>query len=82
MQDTSKFYVFSKDGCGYCTTLTKFLDEKKIQYVKLTLHEDFSSGEFYDKFGSGALMPQVQYQNQNLGGFKSTVRYLSEHYFK
>ncbi len=81
MQDKSKFYVYSKKGCGYCTNLTEFLSSKKIPYESFELNEDFKLGEFVDKFGNNATFPQVHYENQNVGGMKNTVRFLFDNGF-
>ena len=81
MQDKSKFYVYSKKGCGYCTNLTEFLSSKKIPYESFELNEDFQIGEFVDKFGNNATFPQVHYENQNVGGMKNTVRFLFDNGF-
>lgn len=75
---SQKFYVYSKDGCGFCDKLTDFMDDKQVPYEKFTLGKDFSREEFIDKFGYSSTFPQVNYENQNIGGMKQTVRYLTE----
>ena len=78
MSQKSKFYVYSKKGCGFCTRLTEFLESKDVGFEKLELGEHFSSTEFVDKFGNQATFPQVHYENQKIGGMKDTIRYLVE----
>ena len=75
---SQKFYVFSKDGCGYCDRLTEFMDSKQVPYEKFTLGTDFSREEFIEKFGYNSTFPQVNLENKNIGGMKTTVRYLVE----
>ena len=71
-----KFYVYSKGGCGFCDRLTKFMDQKSVDYEKFVLGEDYTSEEFVNKFGYNSTFPQVVYHNQKIGGMKDTVRYL------
>ena len=76
--DMQSFYVYSKTGCGFCDRLMSFMDNKDLPYVKLLLGEDFTVEEFLNKFGRGSTFPQVNYKNENLGGMKDTVRYITE----
>ena len=46
----SKFYVYSKEGCGFCSKLTEFMKNKGIRYEKFDLGTDFSNKDFIDKF--------------------------------
>jgi len=75
---SEKFYIYSKDGCGFCEKLIKFMDQKQVPYEKFNLGKDYSSEDFINKFGNNSTFPQVNYQNQNIGGMKDTVRYLLE----
>lgn len=75
---SEKFYVYSKDGCGFCEKLIQFMDDKNISYEKFNLGMDYTTEDFIDKFGYNSSFPQVNYHNQNIGGMKDTVRYLIE----
>ena len=44
-----KFYIYSKDGCGFCDRLTQFMDSKGVTYQKFTLGQDYSKDEFIEK---------------------------------
>tara|TARA_R110002012_G_scaffold159923_1_gene321613 strand:- start:201 stop:446 length:246 start_codon:yes stop_codon:yes gene_type:complete len=72
----SKFYVYSKNGCGFCDKLTNFMESKGVNYEKFNLGDDFSSEEFLYKFGRSSTFPQVLMNNQKIGGMKDTVRFL------
>ena len=74
----SKFYVYSKDGCGFCNKLTEFMKNKGISYEKFNLGKDFTTQEFIHKFGKQSTFPQVIVENKHLGGMKDTVRFLME----
>jgi glutaredoxin len=75
----SKFYVYSKDGCGFCDRLTQFMDKNNISYEAFYLDKDFTVEEFVDRFGYKSTFPQVHLDNLHIGGMKDTVRYLMEH---
>ena len=74
----SKFYVYSKDGCGFCDRLTEFMDKNNIEHETFHLGKDFTVEEFVSKFGYKSTFPQVYVDNRNIGGMKDTVRYLAE----
>ena len=76
MTEDTKFYVYSKNGCGFCDKLTQFMDKNGIIYEKFTLGTDFSTEEFVEKFGTGSTFPQVNMAYTNIGGMKDTVKYL------
>ena len=70
------FYVYSKDGCGFCDRLTQFMDNKGVSYQKFNLGSDYTKEEFISKFGYNSTYPQVVFEHQKIGGMKDTVRYL------
>ena len=72
----SKFYVYSKEGCGFCDKLTDFMESKGVDYEKFNLGTDFSTEEFLYKFGRQSTFPQVVVENRKIGGMKDTVRFL------
>ena len=78
MSKNSKFYVYSRSGCGYCDRLVQFMDTKGLKYEKFSLGKDFTTEEFLMKFGRGSTFPQVYHDNRNVGGMKDTVRYIVE----
>ena len=78
---SQKFYVYSKDGCGFCDKLTNFMESKGVTFEKFTLNTDFSKEEFIEKFGYNSTFPQVHHDNHRIGGMKDTVRYLVENDF-
>ena len=77
----SKFYVYSKTGCGFCDRLTEFMKTKGISYEKFNLGTDFTTEEFLNQFGKQSTFPQVIVENKHIGGMKDTVRFLMENKF-
>jgi len=73
-----EFYVYSKNGCGYCEKLIEFMNKKGINYQKFLLGQDFTTEDFVSKFGTGTTFPQVLVGYEQIGGMKDTVRYLVE----
>ena len=76
----SKFYIYSKSGCGFCDRLVTFMENKDLPYEKFSLGDDFSVEEFLNKFGRGSTFPQVNYNNLNIGGMKETVKYIIDNH--
>ena len=72
---SQKFLIYSKVGCGFCDKLSEFMDQKGIEYTKLTLGEDYTSNEFVEKFGQGTF-PRVLLDEELIGGMKETETYL------
>lgn len=72
----SKFYVYSKIGCGYCVKLISFMESKGIEYEKFTVGQDLTSEQFVNKFGRSSSFPQVLHNTKHIGGMRDTVRYL------
>ena len=79
MSSNKEFYVYSKNGCGFCEKLIDFMSKKGITYQKFLLGQDFTSEDFVDKFGTGTTFPQVIAGYEQIGGMKDTVRYLVDH---
>jgi glutaredoxin len=75
---SEKFYVYSKDGCGFCDRLTEFMESKGVTFEKFTLDNDFTKEEFIEKFGYNSTFPQVLFNHNKVGGMKDTVRYLAD----
>ena len=72
----TKFYVYSKNGCGFCDKLTDFMEQKGVNFEKFDLGTDFTTEEFLYKFGRQSTFRQVVVENQRIGGMKDTVRFL------
>ena len=73
----NKFYVYSKNGCGFCEKLTNFMEQKGVRYEKFDLGTDFTTEEFVNQFGKQSTFPQVvMNDSQKIGGMKDTVRFL------
>ena len=77
----SKFYIYSKAGCSFCKKLTGYMDKNNVLYENFNLGSDFTTEEFVMKFGRGATFPQVNFNNQTIGGMKDTVLYLTKNKF-
>ena len=75
----NKFYVYSKDGCGFCQRLTQFMEKEGVEFEKFNLGEDYTPEDFVNKFGYNSSFAQVVYHQQKIGGMKDTVRYLIDH---
>jgi glutaredoxin len=73
-----EFIVYSKEGCPYCVNVKQVLELSKLNFKVLSLDENFTREEFYEKFGHGTTFPQVIMDGKNLGGCIDTIKYLKE----
>lgn len=69
--DPSKIYIFSKNGCGRCALVTKYLKDKTIGYIELNTSEQQSNNRFmFDQLeksgfkGGSVTMPVILYKNK------------------
>lgn len=72
------FVIYSKNGCPYCDKIKQVMRLAELKHVIYTLDQDFTRDQFYAEFGVGSTFPQVQLNEQNLGGCTDTVKYLKE----
>ena len=73
MEET--FVVYSKEGCKYCDKIVQIFEAKNIPYEKLTLHEDYSKSEYFNRFGRSTF-PRVTLNDKLIGGASETAQYL------
>ena len=71
-----KFIVYSKPECSYCYKVKTVLELCHQEYELKTLDKEFTTEEFYSKFGSGSTFPQVIVDDRHLGGCAETIKYL------
>lgn len=72
------FFVYSKDGCPYCTKIQQVLELAKLQNIVYKLNADFTKEEFYEQFGNGSTFPQVVFNETHIGGCVESVKFLKE----
>jgi len=72
------FTVYSKDGCPYCTKVSRVLELCDLKHVIYKLNVDFDKSEFYQKFGVNSTFPQVLCGEEHLGGCTETMEFLKE----
>ena len=73
-----KAVLWSKDNCQWCERVRQLFAATNIEYLEYKLDKDFTRKQFYEEFEEGATFPQVQLDNQYIGGCKETLRYLQE----
>jgi glutaredoxin len=49
--------VYSQPTCSWCNKAKQLLDDKKIEYIELTLGQEISKEEFFDKFPGVRSLP-------------------------
>ena len=72
------FKVYTKDNCPHCYKIKQVLELTGTQFVSYNLGKDFTSEDFYAKFGRGSTFPQVVCDDKKLGGCVDTIKFLRE----
>mgnify|MGYP001238423454 CR=1 FL=1 len=70
--------VYSKDNCQWCERVIQLFNATDITVTEYKFGEHFNKSSFYEEFGQGATFPQVQLDNQHIGGCKETLQYLQK----
>ena len=74
------FYIYSKDGCSFCTQMRQVFLLKGISFQEMKLDEDFDLETFKSRFESSKSksFPQIFHGEKHVGGFMDTIKYLKE----
>ena len=70
------FTIWSKDKCPPCAKAQEMLAQRGLAFTALKLGKDFTKEEFIDKFGEGALVPQIFVDGMHVGGMTDLRRFL------
>lgn len=70
--------LYSKDNCQWCERAKMLLESVEIPYLEYKYGKDFTRNQFYAEFGEGATFPQVNINEEYVGGFKETLNYLKD----
>lgn len=77
----SRFYVYGRDNCPWCTRAVELLESKDIEYIYLKLGEDYSKVDLIDKLGytENVTVPQIFVDDiARVGGYTELLRLLDE----
>ena len=73
-----KAVVYSRDYCQCCERVKQLFNATDITITEYKFGEHFDRKSFYQEFGEGATFPQVQIDNNHIGGCKETLQYLQK----
>ena len=73
-----KAVLWSRDNCQWCERVRQLFAATNIEYLEYKLDKDFTRKQFYEEFEEGATFPQVQLDNEYIGGCKDTLQYLQK----
>ena len=73
-----KAVLWSRDNCQWCERVRQLFSATQIDYLEYKLDRDFTRVQFYEEFEEGATFPQVQLDNEYIGGCKDTLQYLQK----
>lgn len=73
------FTIYSKDNCPYCYKAKTVIELCGHNLDIVTLDQDFSKEEFYQKFGNGSTFPQIILdETHHIGGCTDVIQYLKD----
>lgn len=61
--------IYGKPACGYCNMAKSLCEQKGVEYEYLTLQEDYTTEEFFEKFPTARTFPQITMDGEAIGGY-------------
>jgi glutaredoxin len=61
--------IYGKPSCGYCVMAKTLCEQKGVEYEYLTLQEDYTTEEFFEKFPTARTFPQITMDGEAIGGY-------------
>lgn len=61
--------IWSKPQCPYCDMAKRLLEQKDIQYVSVTLGEEFTREDVVNRFPTAKTFPIVEVNGEYIGGY-------------
>ena len=60
--------IYGKPSCGYCVMAKSLCEQKGVEYEYLTIQEDYTTEEFFEKFPTARTFPQITMDGEAIGG--------------
>ena len=76
----SKYTIYSKPSCGYCSQAKDLLTMEQLPFDYLTLGTHYSLQEFMELFPNARTFPMIVKDGECIGGFNNLVEYLKQEY--
>ena len=81
----SKYTIYSKPSCGYCSQAKDLLTMEQLPFDYLTLGTHYSLQEFMELFPNAKSFPQIFVVDKNgnkelVGGYSELVEHLKQQY--
>ena len=61
--------IYGKPSCAYCVMAKTLCEQKGVEYEYLTLQEDYTTEEFFEKFPTARTFPQITMDGDAIGGY-------------
>jgi len=61
--------IYGKPSCGYCVMAKTLCEQKGVEYEYLTIQEDYTTEEFFEKFPTARTFPQITMDGEAIGGY-------------
>jgi glutaredoxin len=68
--------IYSKKGCPYCNKIKKVVELEELPHVVYELGRDYTTAQFYEKFGRGSTFPQLVLDGIHLGGCQESIKHM------
>ena len=76
----SKYTIYSKPSCGYCSQAKDLLTMEQLPFDYLTLGTHYSLQEFMELFPNARTFPMIVKDGECIGGYNNLVEYLKQQY--
>lgn len=61
--------IWSKPQCPYCDMAKQLCDQKGLEYVCVTLGEEFDRAELVNRFPTARSFPVIEIDGEYIGGY-------------
>jgi glutaredoxin 3 len=68
--------VYTKDNCPHCVKAKTLLQVRGLEYSEVVIGKDITREEFMEAFPNARTVPQIIFDNKNIGGYEELVQKL------
>jgi glutaredoxin len=68
--------VYTKDNCPHCVKAKTLLQVRGLEYSEVVIGKDITREEFMEAFPNARTVPQIIFDDKNIGGYEELVQKL------
>ena len=76
----SKYTIYSKPSCGYCSQAKDLLEQNNLDFEYLQLGTHYSLQEFMELFPDARTFPMIVKDGEVVGGYNDLAESLKQEY--